>query len=231
MVEDFLALFNNADESAKHLVENFAKRAGDALARDLGSRFSKRVKCLWTTATERQRRSGRTFKRPRDEAVITISKHGGSEERLELRDAYVNLAARAMTEDEWDHDFEAYAEKLSTLRPGDISILALIVEVNDAGEATGFVSVSRVSELRALSEHQVMGAIDRLEKNELAQVVYDSADMSHQSNRAPGEWFCYVTNGINTAIYKVAPTVLGTELLHHVAALEGSPGSGDGENS
>lgn len=215
-----------SDEPLRFLVEGFTKRAVDALARELGDRFSRRVKRLWIAARKRADQSGRTIRRPRDEALLAITRHGGSEERPELHDAYVNLAARAMTEDEWGHDFETYAEKLSKLRSGDIAILRSIAEANDAGLASGFVSVSRISEVYRLSPHQLMGAIDRLEKNELAQVVYDLGTQNVQSTRSPGVWFDGVSGGIDTQRHLVAPTVLGTELLCHIDDIEGSPDKG-----
>ena len=42
------------------------------------------------------------------QAAIEITKHGAAEERPDLREAYENLAARSMTEDEWENDYEEF---------------------------------------------------------------------------------------------------------------------------
>ena len=129
-----------------------------------------------------------------------------------------------MTDDERDHDFEVYADKLSKLRPGDIGILSNIndaktnrdIKAKDTGFASEIPSVSEVSESFHLDAHHLMGAIDRLETNELVQVVHQNL----QVTRVPGVWFDPASGGLGISRYSVAPTILGVDLLQHVVSID-----------
>ena len=170
-----------SDEGAlKSLADNFTSRTADALVRKLAAWSWNRAKSLWSAAEQRVRESGRIPKYPRVEALLEITSYGASEERPQLREAFENLAARAITDDEWDHDYEEYAHKLSKLRPEAITLLdtinSRIKTKSMLAEGTGFgpeiPRVSEVAEGLGMSNLEVMGTIDRLEMTGLVQVIH-----------------------------------------------------------
>jgi len=223
VVDSALALLGD-DGPLGSLREDFTKRTADALVRKLANWSWNRSKSLWNTAARRVTGSGRMPKSPRVEAFLEITKYGASEERPDLREAFENLASRAMTDEEWDHDFEHYAQKLSKLRSGDLVVLShinrLMIERDKAAMGSGvssqFPSVSQVSEYSHLDKRELMGTVDRLEVNELVQVVHQNM----QFTRVPGVWFDPSSGGISIRSYQIAPTVLGTELLGHIVGLD-----------
>ena len=213
-----------SDEGAlKSLADDFTSRTADALVRKLAAWSWNRAKRLWSAAEQRVRESGRIPKYPRVEALLEITRYGASEERPQLRDAFENLAARAMTDDEWDHDYEEYAHKLSRLRPKDITLLDTINSrmktKSNLAEGTGFAPeiprVSEVAEGLGMSNLELMGIIDRLEITGLVQVIHENL----QYARGPGVWFDPESGGLEVSRYSVAPTVLGLELLQHVSSI------------
>lgn len=103
------------DSFVKALAEDIGKSTMDALARRVTRWAGEGARSLWTRACGHVRRSGRAPTEPRVQAAIEITKYGAAEERPDLRGAYENLAARSMTEDEWEHDYEEYVRQLGTL--------------------------------------------------------------------------------------------------------------------
>ena len=212
------------DGPLKTLAEDFARHTSDVLVRRLEGWFWNRAKTLWDAAKRRVHGSGRVPKSPRVEAFLAITKLGASEERPDIRDAFENLAARAMTDDELDHNYEQYALNLSRLDSEDISVLSIInraKQIRDENPGGSdfeaqIPQVSAIAEEFDLDPHELMGAIDRLEKNALVQVI---VLVSGYGERVPGIWVDRSALGIRISSFAVAPTALGIDLLHHIESL------------
>lgn len=238
LAEAIPAIFGENSLLKPH-AEQFGKSLSDALAK-YGTRwFWNRANELWKSGHLRVSGSGRIPWKPRRQAVIEITKHGAAEERPELREAYENLAARAMTEDEWEHDYEEYARKLSALLPGDIRLLHAIYAAEkdkyarEAGShgpennSTFTPQSHRISEIAAIANldgYKLMGAVDRLEENNLLQIrpFPKSGGVAvhppQQDTRIPGLWF--KGTAVDISSFLAALTALGVELIEHVTDLE-----------
>lgn len=234
----------------KPLAEQFGRSTADALTKQGQRWFWKGANDLWNSARDRVSRSGRTPKDPRVEAAIEITKHGAAEERQDLREAYENLAARSMTEDEWGHDYEEYARRLSRLKSGDIDVLGnvrdhsnlmadvhlvqvdLIPKSNTStytdfpGHERTVVTSQPIVESSDTARLELMGTIDRLVSNRLLLV-----GISDMSDRLEGtattgqniDWPFSMNDNVLTpdlSLISVAPTQVGIEILKHVANLE-----------
>ena len=226
MVTDGIEPFKSAleifgDESPiKPLAEEFGRSATDALARKGERWFWNRVGSLWSSARDRVSQSGRSPKEPRVNAAVEITRHGAAEERRDLRQAYEILAARSMTDDEWDHDYEEYVQTLSKLQSGDIEMLRDIHEkAKHDGESTSTGSFIFLP-LPDLIKHVdsatsiVMDIVDRLEANGLLIVRTESGE------RQPGNWCVTGNIGIGLQYFSVLPKPRGIVLLEHIDDLE-----------
>ena len=245
-MEGALAIFGE-DGPLRPLGEQFGKEFMDSLTQRGSRWFWNRTRSLWTGARERVSRSGRTPKGPRVTAAIEITKHGAAEQRRDSRDAYENLAARAMTEEEWDHDYEEYARKLSLLQSGDIRVLRTVREnsrlfsdpslmpvaflaegsartyADRSGKQRTIARLDYLAESSEMARWELMGAIDRLAENDLLlRQNLDSED--GRTRRQAGGWpFVMGDDPVLTLdldAVGVAPTPLGIALLQHIADLE-----------
>ena len=180
---------------------------------------------MWNAARERVRKSGRVWREPRVKAAIELTKHGASEERPDLREAYENLAARSMTEDEWEHDYEEYARWLSKLQSGDIAILRSINE-----KTTPTLEEKRDGHLRFLEMPDLikstgntmtrdMEVVDRLEANGLL-IVRSGVRIHEMGERQPGNWSIPEHTGIHLKYFSVFPNPRGIALIEHIANLK-----------
>lgn len=208
------------DSPLKPLAEEFGRSATDALARKGERWFWGRVGSLWCSARNRVSQSGRSPKDPRVTAAVEITRHGAAEERRDLRQAYEVLAARSMTDDEWDHDYEEFVQTLSKLQSGDIDMLRRIHEkTKQVAETTSIGSliflplpdlVSHVDSATSI----VMDTVDRLEANGLLIVRTEAGE------RQPGNWCVTGNVGIGLQYFSVLPRPRGIVLIEHIDDLE-----------
>ena len=218
-VADSLAIFVD-DGPLKLLAEHFGRSAVDALTQRGARWFENRARSLWRSASKRVSSSGRIPKHPRFAAAIEITKHGAAEERSDLRKAYEILAARSMTDDEWDHDYEEYAQRLSKLQSGDIDMLRAIHEkTKPGGEFTStesFIFLSLLDLMKHVDTEKirVMDIVDRLEANGLLIVRTESGE------RQPGNWCVAGNIGISLQYFSVLPNPRGIVLIEHIDNLE-----------
>lgn len=186
-IENALEIFGEGGP-LKPFAEEFGTSATDALARKGERWFWSRVGSLWRSARDRVSHSVPTPRESRVNAAIEITKHGAAEERRDLLEAYENLAALSMTDEEWDHDYEEYAQKLSMLQSGDIDMLRAIHEKtkHDAEVAStdSFIFLPLPDLMRHIDAPRirVMDIVDRLEANGLLMVRTESGE------REPGDW-------------------------------------------
>ena len=209
----------------RQLGGRFAKSAEDALTQRAARWFENRGKRLWNSALGRVRGSGRTPTEPRVQAAIEITKHGAAEERPDLCEAYENLAARSMTEDEWEHDYEEYVQILSKLQSGDIAMLRSICEktmptTKDTreGNLRGMAMLDLVKSTD-LKMTKAMGAVDSLEANGLLIVRVDGPQTEGEE-RQPGNWIVKENMGVHLGHFTVLPNPRGIALLEHIADLD-----------
>ncbi len=238
------------DSPLKPLVEQYGKTTADALGKHAERWFQRRIDRLWNAAQERVCHSGRDWTEPRVQAAIEITKHGVAEERHDLREAYENLAARSMTEDEWEHDYEEYARRLSRLKPGDISVLCAVrshsmlfgdfhlvqvdllaenvtsTRTDHSGNERTIITSSLLLDSSETAQLELMGSIDRLVVNRLLLVgIFDVAE-GHVSTATTGQNIDWpFTMGDNVprpdlTAVSVAPSQVGVDFLTHIADLE-----------
>ena len=241
-----LAFFGR-DNPVRPIIEEALGSAGEAIGRQLQRFVVEHGIKLWQNAWTRVKKSGRTPKGPRVTAAIEITKHGAAEERRDFRDAHENLAARAMTEEEWDHDYEEYARKLSLLQSGDIRVLRTVREnsrlfgdlslipvaflaegsartyADRLGKQRTITRLDYLAESSEMARWELMGAIDRLAENDLLlRQNLDSEDGG--TGKQAGGWpFVMGDDPVLTLdldAVGVAPTPLGIALLQHIADLE-----------
>ena len=226
VVEAALAIFGD-NIPLRQLAERFGTSVSDALAQ-YGTRwFCNRAIDLWKSARARVSRSGRTPTTPRAQAAIRITEHGAAKERRNLREAYENLAARSMTEDERDHDYEGYVHMLRGLQSGDIDILRAIHAKSKRGEKALFTGRSIFLPLRDLNRcvdatiTNIMDSIDRLEASRLVTVRIESRSIQIESKvRQPGEWCIEGSSDDHQGYFSVLLKPRGTVLLEHIADLD-----------
>ena len=219
-VDAALAIFGEND-LLRPLAESFGESAADALAQQGRTWFQKGVTTLWSSARKRVVQSKRIPKTPRVQAAIEISKHGVAEERPDLREAYENLAARSMTEDEWGHHYEEYSQRISKLQSGDITILRAVDEetrIEHEATSTGilvFMTFTRLKRHVNMTMTDIMDSVDRLEANGLLIV------RTSRGERQQGSW-CIEGNNSDVSLdaFSLLPRPRGAALLDHIADLE-----------
>ena len=169
-------------------------------------------------------KSGRTLRKPRVKAAIEITKHGAEEERSDLRDAYENLAARSMTEDGRDQNYEEYARRLSQLDSGDLEVLRCIegrtMPQFERHKVLEFQDLSVLRHSADTTVFEFLACIDRLEFNSLLQVNTSDRTSGRLSVRNPGVWSIDGVNYVDLRSFYAIITPLASALLEHVADLE-----------
>lgn len=225
-VEAALAIFGD-EYPLKPLAERFGKSMSDALAQ-YGTRwFWRRANDLWKSAQVRLSTSDRTPTNPRVQAATDITEHGAAEERRDLREAYENLAARSMTEEERDHDYEGYVQILRALKSGDIAVLrAMRDDAIDSEHAvhsglSKFIPLLILNRLVDSTFTNVMDRVDRLEAKELVTVRINSKLSRFKSRiRQPGEWSVEDLKHDQEFEFGVSLKPRGVVFLEHIADLD-----------
>ena len=244
VVGSALAIFGD-DSPLRPIAEQFGKSTADSLARHGTGWFWNRVGGFWSSARQRVSKSGRKPKTPRATAAIEITKHGAAEERPDLHDAYENIAARAMTEDEREDDYEEYVHTLSQLQAGDINVLREVTKSRLSSSNPNEIAIlialpeiadrlmERPDELdedpqlsRTRQLQKLLASFDRLQGNNLVNVRLTSS--ASDSPRQPGDWFVRDVATLDIGQFHLAAMPLGFDLVDHIADLEPVDEAADG---
>ena len=130
-----------------------------------------------------------------------------------------------MTEEEWEHDYEGYAQRLNELQSSDIAILRSINE-----KTTPTLEEKRDGHLRFMKMLDLIKAtgntmtkdmevVDRLEANGLL-IVRSGVRIHEVGERQPGNWSIPEHAGIHLKYFEVFPNPRGIALLEHIADLK-----------
>ena len=126
-----------------------------------------------------------------------------------------------MTEDEWVHGYEEYAQRLSKLQTGDIAVLRAIHEKTESKRrerSLRFLGLLDLIEQVDVPKIEVMDSVDRLEANGLLIVSLESQDSPGERQR--GKWGVKESSNIELDFFSVLPSPRGSVLLEHIADLE-----------